>query len=125
MVKFYRGIIIVKPHGSLIMNGKKKLIIKSIKLTSAINKPLLLIQNKEALGIIKLKKAKPINLVQFSKLKNKHKITDEERKKWWKGKRTLYSYDIIIVKKYKKIKKIQYPTGPQVFVKPENIKFLK
>ena len=94
-------------------------------MTSAINNPLLLIQNKEALGIIKLKKAKPINLVQFSKLKNKHKITDEERKKWWKGKRTLYSYDIIIVKKYKKIKKIQYPTGPQVFVKPENIKFLK
>ena len=109
-------------------------LIKSIKLISAINKPLLLIQSKEALGIIKLKKAKPINLVQFVKLKNKHKITEKERKKWWKGKRILYSYEVIIVKNYvslckrspcKKSKKIQYPIGPQVFIKPENIKFLK
>lgn len=119
-MSFYRGLIIVEPHGSYIAKGTKKVIIKSINFKNIANKPLLLIQNKEALGIIYLDEPKKINLKEFDELYNKHKITEQERLKWWKGKKVLYMYKIIHKKIFKRPYKIDYKQGPQVMVKPEN-----
>jgi len=118
----YRGLIIVYPHGTYIAYGNKDIIVKSLKL-SILNKPLLLIENKQALGIIYLNKIKEINITQFDKDKNRHLITNEERKKWWPKKNMLYEY--FIGKKiifYYPIP-ITYPQGPQVLIKPKNIRY--
>ena len=53
-MNFYRGLIIVKPHGSWIISGEKTLLIKSIRLKNVPGKRLLLIESKYALGIINL-----------------------------------------------------------------------
>lgn len=121
-MRFYRGLIIVKPHGSWIISGEKPLLVKSIRLKHVPGKLLLLIESKRALGIIKLGEPRPITLKQFRRLRSKHKITEKERLKWWKG-RKLYAYDIKIIKKFKKPRKINYPQGPQVVVRPKLIRF--
>lgn len=121
MDDIYRGIIIVYPHGGYIANHTKTLIIKSKSFVNELDKPLLLIQDREALGIITLTSIKPINLSQFNHLKSKHKITDEERLRWWPNKKILYQYKFTINKIFKKPIQIDYKNGPQVFIKPNNI----
>src|SRR5437868_12655532 len=117
----YRGIIIVEPHGTYIYDGSKTMIIKSLKLHDISHKPLLLIQNKEALGIIYLDDYVEINLREFNKLRKFHKITEDERKLWWRDKVRLYKYNIIKIKLFDIPIPIAYPKGPQVLIKPENI----
>jgi hypothetical protein len=124
-MNYYRGLIIVSPHGSYIISKKKTLIVKSRKYNSLLNKKLLLIENKIALGYIKLSNMKEINITQFNTLKQKHKITDEERSKWWPGKKILYSYDVTILQIFKNSIKVDYLTGPQVSIMPNNIKIIK
>lgn len=119
-MSFYRGLIIVAPHGSWIADGTKSMIIKSVPLRKIANRPLLLIESKKALGIVWLSGPRPISVLKFRQLRSKHRITDPERKKWWKY-RQLYVYDVLRKKIYRKPRKINYPQGPQILVKPENI----
>jgi hypothetical protein len=120
----FKGLIIVPPHGTYIANGDKTIIVKSIKLNKIIGKPLLLIENKYALGIIYLGNIIPINLKQFKKERKHHLISNAERLKWWPNKTILYMYPIIKKKIYKKPIPINYPQGPQVLVNTKNIKKL-
>ena len=48
----YRGMIIVKPHGDYLIIGSKNIIIKAKKYMDCVNKPLMFIQDKMALGIL-------------------------------------------------------------------------
>jgi hypothetical protein len=120
-ISYYRALIIVPPHGSWIIDQKKTWIIKSLFLRNIAQKPLLLVQGKQALGIISLDPPKEINLEKFRHTKNKHYISETERKKWWPNKRKLYVYRVASVHKFARPKKIDYPPGPQVLIKPENI----
>ena len=123
-MNFVYGLILVESHGTYIYDGEKTIIIKSINLSHISNVPLLLIEHKDALGIIYLSAPIEINISQFNKLKNKHMITDEERKLWWPKYKKLYQYNIIKFHKFKYKFAVTYPQGPQVLVKPENIHFL-
>ena len=120
-LNIYRGIILVYPHGSFIKQNKKSIIVKSRYISSIINYNLLLIEGKLALGTIKLGDAKKINLDQFVKLSKYHQITEEERDKWWGAYTTLYVYPIVKRRIFKIPLLIEYPPGPQITVKPENI----
>jgi len=66
--RYTDGLIIVPPHGKLMVEGDKTAIVKSIKLEKHIGKPLLLISGKKANGIIVLKEPKEINLTEFRKV---------------------------------------------------------
>jgi len=121
----YRGIIIVHPHGDMIVNGTKSIIVKSKKYLDCIDKKLLLIQNKQALGIIVINYIGSLDIQGFKKKFNQHRITEQERKKWWKNKRKLYQYNIDVNHIFRKPIHIDYPQGPQNFVKPENIKAMQ
>lgn len=120
--QIFRGIILVYPHGSYIADGTKKFIIKSKHYIKCVNKPLLLIENKKALGIIVIEFMGSINLKQFNEKQNLHKISERERKEWWPGYRTLYSYAVVHKTIFTPIS-VEYPPGPQAFIKPENITF--
>lgn len=125
MFNTFRGIILVAPHGSYIAQGKKKVVVKSKPFKSILNKRLLLLERKMALGIIKLIKFRIGDLRYFDKLRKRHMITIKERKTWWRGKRVLYFYDVVLIRLFKAPIKIKYSTGPQVFIRPENITVVK
>lgn len=118
---FYRGIILVKPFGTYIKNNIKVTIIKSINLHNISGKPLLLIEDKKALGIIYLSDPIEINIEQFKQKYNEHRITNSERIKWWGKRKILYEYKIIKKDMYDIPLNINYYNGPQILVKPENI----
>lgn len=122
---FFRGFILVKPHGTRIMTGEKTTTIKSRQFKHIHGVPLLLIEAKKALAIIILDPPQAITLQQFRRHKYKHTITEEERLKWWPRKRILWEYPITIKKIFSPPVPIDYPQGPQTLVKPENIRLKK
>ena len=115
------GIYLVSPHGRLIFEGKKKIIIKSKLFNIISDRPYVLCEDSIAYGNIFLSTGEKINLIDFNKLKNKHWISDEERKKWWKDKTVFYSYNIIKFVPYKALRKIVLPQGIQTFI--QNVVF--
>jgi len=116
------GIYFVKPHGNMIWDGRKSLIVKSKLFRSAIGKIFYLLEGDLAYGLIKIKAPYKINLKEFEKLKEKHRVSDEERKKWWPNKKVLFAYPFEKIKMFKNPKKVKIPKGVQVFVK--DFKFL-
>jgi hypothetical protein len=100
--------------------------IRAKYLPSILNKNLLVIQGKYALGIIKFTKIFPIKTSEFKRLYRYHHVSDAERRAWWPHKiDQFYAYKGESVEIFKTPKKIQYPNGPRILIKPENIKFVK
>ena len=114
--KKLQGIYLVPPHGRWIWEGKKTLIVKAKAFRGMIGKPLILVSEKEAYGIIKLKVPKRITLEEFGKLECEHRILDEERAEWWPRVNTLYAYQFSL-KKYKVPKDVKVPEGIQTFMR--------
>jgi hypothetical protein len=94
MNNFTKGLIITYPYASYINNDQKKIIVNSKHFKTISNQKMLLIENKIGLGIIILDNPYEINLNEFKKLSKYHLITDEDREKWWKGKKILYVFII-------------------------------
>ena len=115
------GLYLTEPHARWIWEGKKKLIIKSIKFTSHINEPLYLCGEK-VYGIIKLHEPEQIDLEGFKKLQSYHLISDEERIKWWDDKQILYAYMFDKIKMFEKPLDYVKEQGIQTFI--ENVKIL-
>jgi len=123
--EYTAGLILVKPHGTMIIRGEKKLIVKSRKFLEHIGEPLLLIEDKKALGIIRLQEPREITQEEFKELEYLHKITPQEAKEWgFLEKDILYAYNFDLLSQYAIPKPVDYPRGPQVFVDKKNIKFL-
>jgi phosphoribosyl 1,2-cyclic phosphate phosphodiesterase len=116
------AIYLVHPHGSLIWEGKKSLIVKSKFYKGEINKPLYLIEDNLCYGIIKLRLPDKITLEEFNSLKDRHLVSEEERSKWWPNKEVLYAYKFDIIKLFDFPKKVEIPRGAQTFIK--DFKFL-
>lgn len=117
------GLIITYPYGTFIKSKKKKIIIKSRNIKTIVGRNLLLIENKQGLGIIKLEPANKISISQFKKIYKYHRITESDRKKWWPDYRYLYKYKISAIHMFKVPILLDYITGPQITVKPPNITF--
>jgi uncharacterized protein YecE (DUF72 family) len=124
-MEIYKGLILVYPHGDYIVNNKKTMIVKSLNLTQIINKPLLLVQRKQALGIIYLGDIITINKKEFMDYYKYHLVNPKEKKEWWKTKTKFYLYPIIKKKIFKVPIPIEYPQGPQVLINPQNIKLVQ
>jgi len=118
-----RGLYLVPPHGTWIVKGIKTLIVKKKKFKTDPKEPLVLLEGNKALGVIWLKAPKAINYQEFKGLFDRHKIKDEERKKWWGDVFPLYAYEFTI-KKYSKPKMVKIPKGVQTFVNIKNVEFI-
>jgi hypothetical protein len=110
------GIILVEPHGEQLIEGEKTLVVKSKKF-NILDKVFLVIQGNTAMGAVEFGSVKEIDLEEFNKLRGQHKITEEERKKWWPDKEKFWAYKPSIVIKFKKPRKIHRPKGTQTFIK--------
>jgi hypothetical protein len=111
------GIYLVAPHGKLIAEGKKSIIVKSKFYDVIPNHPYILCEDAIAYGNIFLKKGEKISLDTFHKLYNEHLISEKERKKWWSDKKEFYKYIILKFEPFKALKKIEVPQGVQTFIK--------
>ena len=111
------AIYLVKPHAEMIYNNEKKLIVKSRKFSNMLNIDLYLVDDEFCYGIIKLTNIKEITLNEFEKLKDLHRITDEERKKWWPNAEKLYAYEFEYVVRFPEPKPVELPQGAQTFIK--------
>lgn len=114
-----RGMYLVAPHAGWIYEGKKTLIVKSVKF-NIIDQKMFLIDNDFAYGKIKVKKIYPISDDDFRKREKEHLISIKEKEKWW-GKGDLFAYEFSFEKF--KPRKIDVPQGVQTFVK--EVKFLE
>lgn len=116
------GVYLLKPHAELIWKGEKKLIIKSREYENMVGKPLYYLDDEYAYGILRFTKIKPINLGQFERLKEKHQVSEAERKEWWNGEKQLYSYEFEILDTFETPKPVDLPLGIQTFV--SDVKFM-
>jgi len=87
------GLRLVPRHAKLIDKGSKNLIIRESKREDKISNLMYLVGANLALGTIKLKEPERISLEEFSELSEKHRITKDERERWWPNKRYLYAYE--------------------------------
>jgi len=116
------GLYLTPPHGELIWERKKTLIVKSKKFEKYVGEPLYLLSDGKCYGILSLRSPYKIDRNEFEKLRDKHRISDEEVKKWgWKG--TLWAYDFDLLRRFDPPLRVRIPRGVQVFVDSENIKF--
>ena len=116
------AIYLTPPHARLIWTGAKTLIVKAKNFSNMVGKLLYLIDDTYCYGIIRLKKPKQITLPMFRKLLSKHRITEEERQRWWKHKEILFAYEFDFVKRFEKPVRVKVPKGTQTFV--HDFKFL-
>lgn len=111
----YEGLF--EPHSSMVWEGNQSLIVKSRMFRFALNKPFYLVDENYCYGVIKLLKAEKMNPAQFNELRDQHKISNEERIKWWKTpNKTLYAYPFEMVEKFEKPKKVNVMSD-ETFIK--------
>jgi phosphoribosyl 1,2-cyclic phosphodiesterase len=103
------------PHGELIWNGDKTLIVKSKKFNVA-GKTYFLASDL-VYGAIRLKEPYQISLEEFEVLRSKHRISEAERMNWWPNTTTFWAYEIEDFFPWKHPRKYQYVKGVQTFIR--------
>ena len=110
------GICLEPNHAKMIWQGNKDIIVREKSYRFATNKPFYLIGGNECYGVLVLTKTAQITLGDFETLKNRHRITDEERKGWWPNKQVLYRYDFVLVEKFETPRLVKVKDGEQTFL---------
>ena len=122
LVESREGLYLVPEHAHMIWTGSKTLIVKKKRFDFTVGKHFYLVGGNRCFGIIKIKSIEPITLKEFEELRNEHKITDEERKRWWPNAKTLYAYRFELVERFDPPKYVLVPPGTQTFM--TTVKFL-
>ena len=117
-----RGLYLVPPHGKLIYEGKKKIIVKSKKF-DFLKEFNILVSDKKAYGYIRCFEPEKKLAEGFSTTFNLHRITEEERMKWWAGIKGLYFYQIRDFIPFDNPKDVKLPIGIQVGI--QEVEFVK
>jgi len=115
------GLILVAPHAQLVAEGKKTVFVKSESLKKYVGEEVFVVEGGKAWARIAFSSPKKITIKQFESMRRRHQISDEERKRWWKGKRNLYYYSIHLLESYIPPLDAEYPDGPQVFAKEASV----
>ena len=116
----YKGIYLVEPHARLIAEKKKTLIVSTKKAPDEyVGTELLLIEDKKAYGTIRITKVRgPYNADRIrTRLRERHRISDEEWQRWWPDAKEVYVYEFEIVKLFDEPVPIRIPQGVQKWIK--------
>lgn len=111
IVKKFR--YLVKPHGTMIWEGKKTATVHARRFIQGAF--FSIVEGDKEFGFARFKQAKPITLEQFSELKRQHRVSEEEREKWWPGKEQLYFYKIRTWIPLDKPRKVSVPKGIRTY----------
>jgi hypothetical protein len=102
------GLSLTPAQAKYLWYGNKKLIVQDKDYQDKVHKKLYLLGGDLCYGFIVLGAPRKISLSHFEELKDKHKITDNERKRWWGDKKVLfaYSFNFERLSEPKKIKEV-------------------
>lgn len=101
-----RGLVLANPHGDLLIEGAKTLIVKDGPLAKDLGREVVLIQGDIALGILKLKTREPINREEFDARKSDHRVSENERRRWWPTASRLYAFGFSVEERFQPPKRI-------------------
>jgi len=116
------GLYLAENHAKMIWQGNKNLIVKSLNFKGLVDKLLYIIGGNESYGVAQIKKITPLTLKRFKELEGRHRITEQERKLWWDGKKTLFAYEFDFVMKFDILRRVAIPEGTRNLLK--GVKFL-
>jgi len=119
--RYDRVLVVVSPHGDYIARGLKTALVKSRRYHME-GEVLLVVQNKRAIGTIVLAAPRAITLPAFRRQRSRHLVSEEERRRWWPGKTAFFLYDIVEFRPVAVPVAVEYPRGPQVFVRPSTLR---
>ena len=101
-----RGLVLANPHGDLLIEGTKTLIVKDGPLAKDLGREVVLIQGDAALGILKLKTREAINREEFDIRKADHRVSENERRRWWPTASRLYAFGFSVEERFQPPKRI-------------------
>jgi hypothetical protein len=111
------GIIFVPQHAQLMAERKKGMFIMPEAFKEHIGEEVYVIAEGKAYARITFRDPEKIDLKQFKAMRQRHKVTEAERKKRWPRKRILYAYKISLLESYLPPLDAKYPKGSKVFAK--------
>lgn len=101
-----RGLVLANPHGDLLIEGTKTLIIKEKPLAKDLGHGVVLIQGDAALGVLKLRTREPIGREEFDARKSEHRISENERRRWWPTASRLWAFGFSVEERFEPPKRI-------------------
>lgn len=119
---FDRVLVVVPPHGTYIASGRKKALVKSRRYYME-DQRLLVVEQKKAIAILRVARPERITFSEFGRRRARHLVTEDERRRWWAGKRVFYFYPVSSVRRLPKPIPVNYPQGPQVFVRKARLRY--
>lgn len=104
---------LVAPHAEMIYKGRKK---ATVHARNFIQGSFVSIVGPEyEFGFARFKNGIKISLKQFEELKEQHRVSEEERKKWWPDKVELYFYKLRTWIPLKEPRHVRVPKGTQTY----------
>lgn len=96
-----RGVNVPAPHGNLIHEGLKDALLTIKDEPAFHDSSLILLEGGKAYGEIVLKSPREIDMAGFKKYQSSHRVSDDEREKWFGSASRFYLWPIKIIKMYK------------------------
>lgn len=115
-----RGLLLVRPHGTLIAQGLKKAVVKSRRFRIE-DEPLFLVEDGRVLGVLVLGEPKPIDLEDFRRLRRVHRVSEEERRRWWPEHRELWLYPVRSFQPLSMPYAVDVPRGVQTIIREVSV----
>ncbi len=120
IVKKFR--YLVKPHGTMIWEGKKTATVHARRFIQGAF--FSIVEGDKEFGFARFRQAKPITLEQFSELKRQHRVSEEERSKWWPEAKLLYFYKLRTWIPFDKPREVKVPRGIRTYGSRANLKYV-
>lgn len=121
IVKKFR--YLVKPHGTMIWEGKKTATVHARKFIQGAF--FSIVEGDKEFGFARFEQGKEIGPLEFERLKKYHQVSDQEKKLWWPGKRSLYFYKLRTWIPFDKPRKVSVPRGIRTYGSRADLKNMK
>ncbi len=112
------GLVLSSRHAKLLSEGEIGAVVKTTEIKKNIHSDLCFLSGNYAYGIIQLGNSKKINLHEFKKLRNIHKIEDSERREWWGNTKEFFYYPVKVVGLFEDPLRISMADDNQIFTVP-------
>ncbi len=122
LIQNFDGFHLAENQAKMIWQGNKTLIVKEQKFKNVKNKLFYFIGGNLAFGVIRIVDTKQIDLKDFEGLKDRHRVSDTERKLWWPGKQKFFAYEFKVVANFEEPRLVEVPGDDPSFIK--DVKFL-
>ncbi|MHA1614824.1 MAG: MBL fold metallo-hydrolase, partial [Candidatus Thorarchaeota archaeon] len=120
----YPGIYLVDPHGRWIFEGNKTLIVSAKPVPKEyLNKEVVVCSDDKAFGTIVITECAGPLAASFVRryLRDKHRVSNEEWKKWWGDRETVFVYKFRVEKAFDEPVPVKVPKGIQKWIKSVDI----